>query len=38
VAGSDPTVRGLLVGILQHNAYHGGQIVLLRKAGAAEGR
>jgi uncharacterized damage-inducible protein DinB len=38
VAGSDPTVRGLLLGILQHNAYHGGQIVLLRKAGAAEGR
>jgi len=33
VAGSDPTVRGLLNGILQHHAYHGGQIVLLRKAG-----
>jgi uncharacterized damage-inducible protein DinB len=32
VAGSDPTVRGLLHGILQHNAYHGGQIVLLAKA------
>lgn len=32
VAGCDPTVRGLLLGILQHNAYHGGQIVLLRKA------
>lgn len=38
VAGCDPTVRGLLLGILQHNAYHGGQIALLRKAGAAEGR
>ena len=35
VAGSDPTVRGLLLGILQHHAYHGGQIVLLRKAGGA---
>ena len=33
VAGSDPTVRGLLYGILQHHAYHGGQIVMLRKAG-----
>lgn len=33
VAGSDPTVRGLLLGILQHHAYHGGQIVMLRKAG-----
>jgi uncharacterized damage-inducible protein DinB len=32
VAGSDPTVRGMLLGILQHNAYHAGQIVLLRKA------
>lgn len=31
VAGSDPTVRGLLLGILQHNAYHGGQIALLAK-------
>ncbi|HEX2253136.1 MAG TPA: DinB family protein [Thermoanaerobaculia bacterium] len=34
VAGSDPTVRGLLLGVLQHHAYHGGQIVLLAKAGA----
>jgi uncharacterized damage-inducible protein DinB len=32
VAGSDPTVRGLLLGVLQHNAYHGGQIVVLAKA------
>ena len=32
VAGSDPTVRGQLLGILQHNAYHAGQIALLRKA------
>lgn len=31
VAGCDPTVRGLLLGVLQHNAYHAGQIVLLRK-------
>lgn len=38
VAGSDPTVRGLLLGILQHNAYHGGQIVLLRKAEEAAAR
>ena len=32
VAGSDPTLRGLLLGILQHNAYHTGQIALLAKA------
>ena len=31
VAGSDPTVRGLLLGTLQHNAYHTGQIVLITK-------
>jgi uncharacterized damage-inducible protein DinB len=37
VAGSDPTARGLLLGVLQHNAYHGGQIVMLRKAEAAGG-
>jgi uncharacterized damage-inducible protein DinB len=36
VAGSDPTVRGLLLGIAQHNAYHAGQVVVLRKlAGSA---
>ena len=35
VAGSDPTVRGLIYGILQHLAYHGGQLVLLGKAGGA---
>jgi uncharacterized damage-inducible protein DinB len=34
VSGSDPTVRGLLLGLLQHNAYHAGQIVVLRKAQA----
>lgn len=34
VAGSDPTVRGQLLGILQHNAYHAGQIVVLKKARA----
>jgi len=33
VAGSDPTVRGMLLGVLQHNAYHAGQIALLKKAG-----
>jgi uncharacterized damage-inducible protein DinB len=38
VAGCDPTVRGLLLGILQHNAYHGGQIVLLRKEEAPAAR
>jgi uncharacterized damage-inducible protein DinB len=27
VAGADPTVRGLLLGTLQHNAYHTAQIV-----------
>ena len=32
VTGSDPTVRGMLFGVLQHNAYHAGQITLLRKA------
>src|SRR3954470_16083489 len=31
VAGSDPTVRGMLFGVLQHNAYHAGQIALQRK-------
>lgn len=31
VAGSDPTIRGLLLGILQHNAYHTGQIVQIAK-------
>jgi len=33
VAGSDPTVRGMILGVLQHNAYHAGQIALLKKAG-----
>lgn len=37
VAGSDPTLRGLIVGMLQHNAYHAGQIALLKKAAAARG-
>lgn len=31
VAGSDPTVRGLLLGTLQHNAYHTGQIVQIAR-------
>lgn len=37
VAGSDPTVRGLLLGLLQHQAYHAAQIVILGKAAAAAG-
>ncbi len=37
VAGSDPTVRGLLLGVLQHNVYHAGQIALLKKADEAGG-
>jgi len=36
--GSDPTVRGLLVGVLQHNAYHAGQIAILAKLGAGSRR
>jgi uncharacterized damage-inducible protein DinB len=35
VSGSDSTVRGTLFGVLQHNAYHAGQIVALRKAAGA---
>lgn len=31
VSGSDPTVRGLILGILQHNAYHGGQLSWLKR-------
>ncbi len=34
VTGSDPTLRGLLFGLLQHQTYHAGQIALLRKADA----
>ena len=38
VVGSDPTVRGMLLGVLQHNGYHAGQIVILRRAqGGAAG-
>jgi len=37
VAGSDPTVRGLVLGVLQHNAYHGGQIVVLVRAAGTGG-
>lgn len=33
--GSDTTIRGLLLGTLQHNAYHAGQIALLRKQAEA---
>lgn len=32
VAGSESTIRGMVLGVIQHNAYHGGQIALLRKA------
>jgi len=38
VAGSDPTARGLLLGLLQHNAYHAGQLVLLARAAAEAAR
>ena len=31
VPGSDPTLRGMLFGVLQHNAYHAGQIVALSR-------
>lgn len=38
-SGFDTTIRGLLLGTLQHNAYHAGQIALLRNlAEAASGR
>lgn len=37
VAGSDPTIRGLLLGLLQHHTYHAGQIVVLKKAVAGAG-
>lgn len=30
-SGADTTIRGLLLGTLQHNAYHAGQIALVRK-------
>jgi len=36
-SGSDTTIRGLLMGILQHNAYHAGQLALLRKLAEAAG-
>jgi len=31
VPGSDPTARGLILGVLQHNAYHTAQIGLLAR-------
>jgi uncharacterized damage-inducible protein DinB len=37
VAGSDPTIRGLLLGLLQHTVYHAGQIAILGKADAGSG-
>ncbi len=35
VPGADPTIRGMLLGTLQHNAYHTGQIVQLARELAA---
>lgn len=35
VEGSDPTARGLLLGLLQHNAYHAGQLLMLARAAEA---
>src|SRR5262245_45088486 len=35
VAGSDSSVRGMILGVLQHNAYHAGQIALLRQTQGA---
>ncbi len=37
VVGSDPTIRSLLLGLLQHHTYHAGQIVILKKAAAGAG-
>lgn len=34
LGGQDPTNRDLLLGLLQHNAYHAGQLACLRKAAA----
>jgi uncharacterized damage-inducible protein DinB len=31
LVGIDPTVRGLLLGVLQHNAYHTGQIIQIAR-------
>jgi uncharacterized damage-inducible protein DinB len=31
LVGLDPTVRGLLLGALQHNAYHAGQIIQISR-------
>jgi hypothetical protein len=36
-SGFDTTIRGLLLGMLQHNAYHAGQLALLRKLAAGAG-
>ena len=38
VAGDDATARGLVLGVLQHLAYHGGQIALLGRATGATDR
>ena len=34
----DSTVRAQLLGLLQHHAYHGGQILMLARAGSGGGR
>jgi len=36
-SGFDTTIRGLLLGTLQHNAYHAGQLALLRKLAEGAG-
>ena len=37
VLGTRDTLHGTILGLAEHNAYHGGQIVLLRRALAARG-
>jgi hypothetical protein len=37
-SGSDTTIRGLLLGTLQHSAYHAGQMALVRKLAEAAGQ
>jgi uncharacterized damage-inducible protein DinB len=37
-SAGDSTVRGQLLGLLQHHAYHGGQILMLSRAGRGGAR
>jgi hypothetical protein len=37
ISHADPTIRGLLMGILQHNAYHAGQMMQILKTVAGKG-